>query len=246
MTQQLHIFYPRGGGGSWLDNLIWHLENRDWTVPTVNRVFDREPMSTVRFGHSFEIVDPGRPENVTVKQTNTVPSIVFSTQYRFNSYLLLAEKVWYGIHHIDQLPLTEQFFRLSDSARYILTNATYHEYYDRVDLEYSLIFQNPDRFIDCLFDILTRYGIEFTANRDYCLKSIAYYRTTCPNPEEYIGNMSNLIYLAWVHAVSQINGVELAGAIDQADSVAAIAAIVADTAEPALELARATTFYWTK
>ena len=27
----IKVFFPRGGGGSWLRNLIWHLEKK-WTI----------------------------------------------------------------------------------------------------------------------------------------------------------------------------------------------------------------------
>jgi len=33
---QLRLVFLRGGGGSWLSNLIWHLKNQDWTIPTVS------------------------------------------------------------------------------------------------------------------------------------------------------------------------------------------------------------------
>ena len=50
MHKPLCIVYPTGGGGSWLANLIFNLENGTQEIPNVDRIFDFTQKSK-----SFEI-----------------------------------------------------------------------------------------------------------------------------------------------------------------------------------------------
>ena len=54
----IKVFFPRGGGGNWLSNLIWHLEAANFSIPRVNVVFDGQPQCSIPFSHSFEVPDP--------------------------------------------------------------------------------------------------------------------------------------------------------------------------------------------
>ena len=90
-------------------------------------------------------------------------------------YINDAVKVRYHILHIGEKSLQEQFFTLSDSAKYILTDPLWQQTWNvRGDLEYSLLSQNPDKFITQLFGILDQFDIKYSANREYCHRSIDY------------------------------------------------------------------------
>ena len=56
----------------------------------------------------------------------------------------------------------EQFHLLTDSAIYILTDPLYQQTWNMPgDLGYSLLSQNPDKFITQLFGILDQFDITF-------------------------------------------------------------------------------------
>jgi hypothetical protein len=208
MTQHLTIYYPRGCGGSWLSNLIWHLENNNLTLPKVQRIFDHEPFSkTIEISHKFNIYDES---NKKTFHTLIGKSLLFSTNCFFNMYINDAYKVRYGILNLDLLPLREQLFTLSDSMRYIFTDQDWHDHYcNNIDLDYRLIFQDPAKFSYMLFDILHRHDIKFCPDRDYVHESIKNYKSTCCDPDNIFGNLDSLIWLGCCHALTMLKDIPL-------------------------------------
>lgn len=202
----MKIFFPRGLGGNWLSNLIWHLEHNSLDLPQVDTVFDGQQLSTcVNLSHGVinEIYTP-----ITSKIK------LFSSRHLFTHYLNDATKVRYHIHKLHNRPELEQFFDLSNSARYFLSNKEYYNYYCKnIDLDYSKIFQDPDEFITCLFAILNNCNIQYTQNRRYVHESIEYYRSTVTNPEEHYNNPDSIIWLGCCHGVTLTDNLSLAGVI---------------------------------
>lgn len=211
MTTELKLYYPRGCGGSWLANLIWHLENNDLTHPKVKVVYDYQPKTqSFKFNHAFEVVDRSTGERTYSYNKKSQNSVLFSTKYFFNMYINDAYKVRYGILNLGKELLMDQLFTLSDSFRYIWTDSDWYNYYcGDNDLEYCDVFQNPDRFVDCLFQLLIDKNIKFTNDADYVRASIQHYRSTCVDPETVFGNMDNLVWLASCHAVSMLKEIPL-------------------------------------
>ena len=82
MHKNLVFVYCHGGGGSWLGNLIWHLENSDFSIDVPkNNVFDSLPRSGkhYRTGHSLEYYDPETPtfNPYTTTMFRIVSALVF-------------------------------------------------------------------------------------------------------------------------------------------------------------------------
>lgn len=213
------IFYPRGSGGSWLNNLIWHLESADFDLPRATVVFDNEPMSSVKFFHAFEIPDPNNPQQVLVTKHKRPGDVLFSCDCVYNHYLNNAVKVKLHIHQLDQQPWLQQFFALSNGARYYFSDAHYRDQYCcNIDLDYSTIFCNPQQFVTDLFDLLNKMNLRYTANEQYVFDSIAYYRSTCPDPGLHFGNFDSQLWLASCHAVTLIDGLGLDGTVTDKES----------------------------
>ena len=212
------ICFPRGSGGHWLGNLIWRLENNKFDLSDVDVVFDHETVT-----NSFELSTIFF-EN---KHFENNYKINFSSPCWFTQYINDAIKVRYHILNLGEKSLQEQFFTLSDSAKYILTDPLWQQTWNvRGDLEYSLLSQNPDKFITQLFGILDQFDIKYSANREYCHRSIDYYKSTCPNAIDHLNNFDSLLWLAWCHADVLINKKSLPGTIIDDATIDSIRSII--------------------
>ena len=197
----MKIFYPRGCGGNWLSNLIWHLQVDNFNLPQVDIIFDGQPGCSISFTHG--------------EYTLKTPEIkLFSCKHLFNHYLNDATKVRYPIHNLSTRPWLEQLFDLSNSARYFLTNTEYSDYYcNNIDLDYSLVFRDPGEFTTRLFTLLNNWNTKYTPRREYVYSSIAYYRSTCTDPEEHFNNHDSIIWLGCCHGISLVDKLPLSGTI---------------------------------
>jgi hypothetical protein len=198
----IKVFYPRGGGGNWLSNLIWHLETANFSIPRVNVIFDGQPQCSIPFSHSFEVPDP-TVGNQIVPYELSDQNAIFSCRYLFNHYINNAVKVKYRIHGIHAMTIQQQLFELSNGFKYYMTNEIYKKYYCNViDLDYALIFQDPKQFADVLLEFLDSTKIKYTANNNYVLASIDYYRTTCANPVKQVNDWNSMLWLGACHAIT--------------------------------------------
>jgi hypothetical protein len=194
---QLRLVFLGGGGGSWLSNLIWHLKNQDWTIPTVSINFDQEPQG-VLCDHGL---DPSHYAET--------PTVIFSTRRLFNLYLNHVKKISYPIHQIDSKPEASQICTLADHAEKLLTDAELQQsYFSRVDLDYELIFLDQYKFINDLYDILDQAKITYTKNSKYILYSMANYRSTCEQPTKYIGT-DTVEWLGFCLAVARVKNISV-------------------------------------
>jgi hypothetical protein len=246
MTEPLTFYYPRGCGGSWLANLIWHLERESTELPKADVVFDREPKSSqIKALHAFEILNPLAPTELLYRHKKYSKFILFSTGCLFNMYINDAYKVRYHILGLSKKNTQDQLFTLSDSMRFIWTNQDWHKSYcGKNDLEYKLIFQDPDKFIDILFDILHKNNVKFVPDRDYAKKSIQHYRSTCVNPLTVYGNMNNLVWLACCHAVSMLKEIPLPITITPDTGLEEIKEIMIEFSDLTQELVSKSMFTW--
>ena len=186
----IKVIFPRGGGGNWLSNLIWHLETANFKLPTVNVIFDSQPQCSIPFSHGLTAV-------------RNQSDILFSCACLFNHYLNNAVKVKYHIHRINQLAYQSQLFELSNSVKHYLTDSEYYKFYCKnIDLNSALIFQNAEQFADVLLEFLDSAKIKYTTNKDYVLASIAYYQTTCANPSKHFDNWNSMLWLGACHAIT--------------------------------------------
>ena len=213
LNNDVKIFYPRGCGGRWLGNLIWHLETQNWDFPKVDTVFDNEIQGSIPVNHLFEVLDPSNPNQLTYAN-KPKSALFFSSPALFNHYINVGVKVRFHLQKLNQQSLQQQFFTLSNSAKYLFTNQLYHDAYcNRPDLDYQNIFCDPQKFASDLFNILSTHNIKYAANKDYVLASIKHYVSTCPNPADHYGNNNSLLWLGCCHAVSLIEHCQLNGVV---------------------------------
>jgi hypothetical protein len=188
-------------------------------------VFDGETLSkSFDFSHRYNLFD-GKTPTFTHDYTKH-PSINFSSPCWFTQYINDAIKVRYHIKKLGEKSLREQFHDLTNSAKYILTDPLWQKTWNTPgELEYSLLLQNSDKFITQLFAILDKFNIKYSPNREYCHRSIDYYRSTCPNPIDHLYNFDSLLWLAWCHADVLINEKTLPATIED-DSLESIRSII--------------------
>lgn len=207
MNKPLIFLYPHGGGGSWLNNLIFNLENNVMELNKVSKVFDNLKKSSIRFSKKLDYFEK---HIVTIYDFDEYSEKVFCSKHPFNLYLNEANKVQLHLLKIDKKNFNEQFNILTSSAHGQITDINFKKYYyNNVDLDISLAFTDSDRFIDDLFFILDEHNIIYTKNRDYCKLSIENYKSTCLNPDTIIGNMESIFWLAWCHALKMIHKIPL-------------------------------------
>lgn len=242
MTQPI-IRYPKAGGGHWLGNLVWHHQTRDWTIPEARVVFDLTPQGNIKLDHWFETYPDGTPK---FYQFDYKQNKLFSTDCKFNMYLNFCTKLRYNFHHIERLSPIDQIFDLSNTAVFLMTNKHVDQYYcHNIDLDYAWIFQDPDQFINWIYVFMDNYNIPFTDNRAYAHASINYYKSTCANPADIVGNYESIIWLGWCHAVSTLKNITLKENIALQQDINSVIKILEPTYIQAKDLAEQNLFYWT-
>ena len=236
------ILFPEGSGGHWLINLICHLEENDNKLPTTikNFVFDNEKKS-----EHFYLKHDTNPEETIPKDR-----ILFSTTKSFNIFLNFTTKKvlnkdmnWQWVS-VNDLTLIKQFECLTDHAIYIINSQAYSYYYKNIDLEYDLIFNQPDIFIEKLFNILDGVNLKYHKNKEYCRQSIKNYISTLSTPSSHIGNLDSLIWASWCHAISIIHQINIAGSLFDCNSLNEIHEILQPYQHKFLELSKPLIFEW--
>lgn len=237
------IRYPKCGGGHWLGNLVWHLQTANWDLPANGVIFDGLPQGAIKLNHWFETQPDGTPN---FREVNYQNNQLFSTDCKFNMYLNFCKKSRYARYQVHQLPIAEHVLDLSDTARFVMTNNYYDQYYcHNIELDYRWIFQDPTRFADWVCEFLDTNQIAYHDNRDYMLTSMVNYGKTCIDPSNIIGNLDSPIWLGWLHAVSLINNIGIDGIIAEQTSAKSIAALLEPTYTQATTLAEQYSFNWT-
>ena len=130
-----------------------------------------------------------------------------------------AIKVRYHIQKLGEKSLFEQFNTLTDSAVYTQTDPLWQQTWNMPsDLEFCLLYEHPDQFITNLFHLLDQHSIKYTDNREYCHKSIDYYKSTLPSREQHLYNFNSLLWLSWCHADVLIRKDSLSETITEEES----------------------------
>jgi hypothetical protein len=243
------VVFPRGGGGSWLSNLIFNLERGiDTQIDTkVGQVFDQTPRTkSMEFKHYFDLLPITR--EVVVYVDPDEPYLLFSTDCPFNLYLNDAIKVKLNTvfdTNIINAPLIDKFFEFGDSARYLLADPLYVQtYYQNIDINLRQVVDNPEQFAENLFGLLTKENIKYTPNKDYVIERCKQYTTTCPNPKDYVDNWDDLVWLAWVHAILSINNVNIEQDISKMNTIEQLQEVLVPFRDVALEKTAGLYFTW--
>ena len=228
----VRLIFPRGGGGSWLGNLSWHLENQDWTIPKVLVNFDHEPRGSLIRAHEVEGF------------TWTRPTVVFSTRRVFNIYLNHVKKVLYPIHQVNAQRDASRIVTLSEIMQTLLTDveSNRHLHFKNIDLDYELIFSDEDEFINKLYKILDKFKIAYTKNDNYIKSSMANYRSTCESPKNHIGTNS-FEWLGFCLAMARIKNIPVAE-FSLGASIDTVIKNLDHLQQPALEFVKPYVFEW--
>jgi hypothetical protein len=247
--KNLCIVYPIGGGGHWLSSVIRQLEFKNKVLP--------HPQENTTWFDQLRLSDRiETPHGASWQTGNFIKDdlssykkiILFSTEYLFNLYLLDVGKAKFNPMrngNILDLSIVEQFFSLTDYARFIITDQDYVNFYCKnIQLNSRLIFQDPEQFIIDLFDLLDNNQLPFDRDRDYCLQSINIYLKTCMNPKDHLGNFESLSWLGWCHALSMIYNLPLNGILKTAESIDDIASILYPHKDQFIKLTKPMMFYW--
>jgi len=247
-NKKLTFAYSKGGGGSWLGNLIWHLEHNDFSIDVPdNNVFDFYPKSGLYFNtsHSLEYFDLKKPTFMKFEDHTTV--IKYGTNKPFQIYLNELYKIRFGICAVDQSSVfAKQFESVTVAAKAWMTDTVVLDSYcNNIDLDYELLFVNPNLFIDKLFTILDTTDMQYAKNIEYCLLSIENYKNTCPNPKNHIGNMSSIMWLGWCHALKMVHNLPVVNFnFMEATNLEQIANIFEPIQTQCLELSKPWYFLW--
>ena len=208
-----YIIHPIGGGGNWLSAVIGNLESHKPRTLNPTLWFDHVKGTTsIAYNHggNWEL-GFFRPDDLSAYD----PILLFSTEFIFNLYLLDAGKAKFNSErpgNILNQSTIEQFFLLSDYARFMLTDQTFYSLYCKdIDLNTRWLFQEPELFIDQLFNQLDLAQISYIKDRDYCQNCIKVFVQTCENPKNHLGNQDSIIWLGWCHALSLIHQLPVNG-----------------------------------
>jgi len=219
MTIQ-NFIYPEGSGGSWLANLIGQLETSILDMPTNRLTFDQSSRKSMINYH--EILQDGQ---LVFRDADVInqPYLVFSTPCRFNILLNLVYKKWFNpeFHNMTQhYTVTQQFMKITDHARYLLTDSRYQQlFFTQIDLEYSLVFQDPVQFALRLYEFLDRAGLTYTLNDHMVLSNIKNYLRTCETPADHVDNYNSLVWLGWCHALALQHHIPIQAQLNQLETV---------------------------
>jgi hypothetical protein len=201
---KLIIVYPGGAGGSWLDNLIYKLENKMF-------IYYGSYIHT-----NFHSID--RSENLCVTHNCTIEdAIYFNGIYKFNFYLNIIKKHYLLDTTFLNSTFTEQIDKLSDQASLLIG------FTNRVDLNYFDLWSDPDKFINELFNILDQHNLQYFKEKDICYNSIEQYKKTTVDPLLYLNNYDELVWLGWVCGIVKSKKIPLSFEIASTNSVSELA-----------------------
>lgn len=197
------ISYPQGGGGNWLWHLLWKLENN----------IGLNKSAEVNF-HSHQ--EYTKSENFIVTHYPTEEKVyVFSSRNTFDTYLNFWIKARIGDNNwfkFSEASTVDQILDLTNETLWRFGPDFYSRYIKIIDLDYSNIFLDPDRFVDQLFGLLDKIKISYIEDKHLVLDSINIYKSTCVKPADHIGNYDSIGWLGWCHALCLQNRIELPAA----------------------------------
>jgi len=185
MAKKLTFVFPGGGGGNWLQHLIYCLQNNETSL----------------------IVDNVNYHNKNIKKSqdicithdvNDKSNIFFNSKAVFNIYLNVVKKLRYSDQKIHLIGITEKFETLASEAS---SKLFFLE--EQIDLNWDYIHQDSSLFIEQLFDILDNHNIVYQKNFKICQNAINNYKKTCVDPDLYFNNFDSEEWLGWCTGISK-------------------------------------------
>lgn len=195
------LLVPTGGGGKWLSNLIYSLNSNDLRVIPSSLNFHSEiykKTNLVRIAHyPSDDIDVSK---YTVETIETHDSFC-GLRSSFISLVCAYDKFWIFNDYFKSLTQIEQFFYLTDDSRWRTNNPVFNKLYlERIVLNFDFLYTNPNLFVQQLFDWLDQKNISYVADKDYVLRSINNFKSTC-YLDKHFGIVESPVWQAWCHAL---------------------------------------------
>jgi hypothetical protein len=194
------ILYPVGGGGRWLSNLIYSLNSGDFNIVPSSLNFHSNTWKKTNL-LTFQHWPNNVPPDANASSAEPHQYDVFAgPKSRFITFINgYVKKLLQSEDFIKLLPM-EQFFFLSNGAKFHLDKMFNELYLDHISLDTDLLFVDPTKFAGQLFELLDRHKITYINNLDFIIKSIDNFKSTCRVSEHY-GNIQSPVWQAWCHAL---------------------------------------------
>ena len=177
----LEISFPQGAGGHWLANLISCLA-------------DNYP---ININNSLESNFHNVYISPNIKKTHEQldHGLSFNGTYYFNMFVNYVKKTNYSLADSTQYNLYET--KISQ-ATYILTYQRF-----RTDVNFDLIYTNPEQFIIDLYKFLDQINFEYTKNNQTCLNAISNFKQIGHPVGPIYDNWEDEIWLFWCLGISK-------------------------------------------
>lgn len=185
--KNLYLIFPLGGGGNWLSYLIHCLEHNINAANDEINFHNRPHSESVALAH-FK-ADDGNDWKT------------FSSNGIFNLYIQEYTKDLLHSAEWSDWSFVERFNRTYQYVAYLLGPVWYKEYRETVDLQYDLMFKDPDRFCNDLFELLDQSQIVYDPNKQIVFDAIDQFKKTLPKLEDHFDNLDSFLWLCWCFGI---------------------------------------------
>jgi len=195
------INYPFGAGGRWLGHVLGTIEQQLDQLQVLNEVNFHKGLST-------------RYYNISHYEDDTPVDYVFSGLCKFNIFL----NSWIKFRSADNyenfnaLEPAQQVYTLSNEACWRLGNVYHKIYEQKIDLDYSAIFLDTEKFRDQLLCVLRLHWPQqfvLMLTQNYVDFAASAFRSKAIDPADHLGNVESIGWLGWCHAQCLFNNVSI-------------------------------------
>ena len=202
--EQFLICFPGGAGGNWLSSLVRRLECND-----IQRV-DILMHNFHSAKKSRNIVLSHYPYSTILPKHQNLKKIIFTGSYHFNIYINVVCKTHVHDNFLKILKndIQKKFIVFSNAFTFNEAWSKINYPKDKIDLNFDLIFDNPDQFTKDLYNVLDQNQIKYLKNDLLVSRSINQFRQSCPNPLIFFEDYNSPIWLAWALACIHTLGIK--------------------------------------
>jgi hypothetical protein len=203
MMFKYYITYPHGQGGKWLSNVFYALSNDTAPQPPTNLNFHdavRYPKSQlIALAHKAQDAPLAKfLGNFSSRKSQFIAYVNSCRKFRLVSDPVVANAT-----------SKSKLFYLSDDAAWRRGSDEFVKLYiDLLVIDADLMFIDTEQFAQQLFDVLEQQDIEHTADVDYVKSAVDNFKQTC-QPESYLGNTNELIWLGWAHSILLTSNIKI-------------------------------------
>jgi len=199
------ICFPGGAGGHWLSSLVRRLECND------TQQFDILMQNFHSALKSSNVLLSHYPYSTILPKHQNLKKIILTGSYQFNIYInLVCKNHIYDNFFLKMLKndIQKKFNVFSNEFTFSEANSKINYPKDKIDLNFDLIFDNPDQFTQDIYSVLDQNQIKYIKNDLLVSRSINQFRQSCPNPLIFFEDYNNPIWLAWALACIHTLGIK--------------------------------------